>query len=245
MTAGKRLAGRTCVITGASGELGAATVRRFIAEGASVVAVDRAALAFAADTNVAAEQGDVADEAFIREVVERHADADILVAYAAVSKGGTVEETEQDDWSEILQINVIATALWIRSMLPAMRRSRRGSVVTVGSQLALAGGSGNISYIASKGAILALTRSVALDHAVDNVRCNCLVPGAIDSPLLRQAFARAAYPQAAEAGSLARHPLGRFGTSEEVANAALYLASDESSFTTGAVLPVDGGWLAG
>lgn len=116
--------------------------------------------------------------------------------------------------------------------------------MTVASQLALAGGRGNAAYVAAKGAILALTRTMALDFAADGIRVNALVPGAVDTPLLRRSFGRSADPEATAAASRARHPLGRFGTPDEVAEAALFLASDASRFTTGTTLAVDGGWLA-
>jgi 2-keto-3-deoxy-L-fuconate dehydrogenase len=126
-----------------------------------------------------------------------------------------------------------------------MLRSGHGSIVTVASQLALAGGRGNAVYVASKGAVVSLTRAVALDHAEDGIRANALLPGAIDTPMLRASLERQSQPAAARERSLARHPMRRFGHPEEVARAALFLASDDSSFTTGALIPVDGGWLAG
>lgn len=125
-----------------------------------------------------------------------------------------------------------------------MVHAGKGSIITVASQLALAGGRRSAAYIASKGAILSLTRSVALDYAADGIRANVLVPGAIETPFLERGFARAENRDAARAESQARHPMGRFGSPDEVARAALFLASDDSSFTTGAELRVDGGWLA-
>ena len=116
--------------------------------------------------------------------------------------------------------------------------------MTFGSQLALAGGRESSAYIAAKGAVLALTRTMALDFAVDGIRVNAVAPGAIDTPLLRRGFARRPDPEAAEAASRERHAMRRFGRPAEVAEAALYLASDASSFTTGTTLVVDGGWIA-
>jgi NAD(P)-dependent dehydrogenase (short-subunit alcohol dehydrogenase family) len=120
----------------------------------------------------------------------------------------------------------------------------KGAIITVASQLALAGGRRSAAYVASKGAVLSLTRSVALDYAEQGIRANTLVPGAIETPFLERGLSRANSPDAARAASKARHAMGRFGSPEEVARAALFLASDESSFTTGAELRVDGGWLA-
>jgi NAD(P)-dependent dehydrogenase (short-subunit alcohol dehydrogenase family) len=108
----------------------------------------------------------------------------------------------------------------------------------------MAGGRGNSAYIAAKGAIISLTRTMAVDFAGDGIRVNAIAPGAIDTPLLRRSFGRHADPQAVSETSRQRHAMQRFGRPEEVAQAALYLASDASSFTTGTVLPVDGGWLA-
>ena len=121
---------------------------------------------------------------------------------------------------------------------------RGGSIVLVGSQLAFAGGRSNAAYLASKGAVVSLAKTMALDHAPDGIRVNVVVPGAIDTPLLARAFNRATDPHVARARSVDRHPLGRLGQAEEVAQAALFLASDASSFTTGSCLMVDGGWLA-
>ena len=112
------------------------------------------------------------------------------------------------------------------------------------SQLAIAGGKGNSAYIAAKGAIISLTRTMALDFATDGIRVNAIAPGAIDTPMLRRSFARYADPEPVREASRNRHAMKRFGTAEEVAEAALHLASDASSFTTGTVMVVDGGWLA-
>jgi NAD(P)-dependent dehydrogenase (short-subunit alcohol dehydrogenase family) len=117
--------------------------------------------------------------------------------------------------------------------------------VLVASQLAFSGGRSNAAYLASKGGIVSLARSMAVDHAPDGIRVNVVVPGAIETPLLRRSFARGGDPDGARARSVARHPMGRLGQPEEVARAALFLASDESSFTTGSCLMVDGGWTAG
>jgi NAD(P)-dependent dehydrogenase (short-subunit alcohol dehydrogenase family) len=125
-----------------------------------------------------------------------------------------------------------------------MQRQGKGAIITLASQLAVAGGKGNSAYIAAKGAIVSLTRTMAVDFATDGIRVNALAPGAIDTPMLRRSFARHADPEPVREASQQRHAMKRFGQAEEVASAALYLASDDSSFTTGVVLPVDGGWLA-
>ncbi len=241
-----RLAGKVAVVTGGASGIGLATARLFLREGARVCIVDRDV----ADLPGALRRtGDVAEpgraEADASAVLAQWGRIDILVTAAGFSRGGTAVTVTPADFEATMRVHVWGTWLWVRAVLPAMQAQRGGSIVTVGSQLARAGGRNNIAYIAAKGAILSMTRTVALDHAPDGVRANAILPGAIDTPLLHRSFARAADPAQPRAASLARHPMARFGRAEEVAEAALYLASDASSFTTGTELAVDGGWLAG
>ena len=247
-----RLGGQVAVITGGGSGIGRAAALRFAREGARVAVIDRdaaAAEAVAGEAGGMALVGDVADPA----TVEAHAAAvlaafgriDVLVTAAGFSSGGTVATVALDDWDAVIRTNLTGTFLWMRAVLPTMREAGRGSIVTVASQLARAGGRNNAAYIASKGAILSLTKTSALDFAADGVRVNAILPGAILTPLLARSFARSATPDTTREASRQRHPMGRFGRAEEVAEAALYLASEASSFTTGTELVVDGGWLAG
>jgi NAD(P)-dependent dehydrogenase (short-subunit alcohol dehydrogenase family) len=252
-----RLAGQVAIVTGAGSGIGRAVSQLFAAEGARVAAVDQdGPAALAVERGIAASGGtarafaaDVVDErtaaSTVAAVLAEWQQVDVLVTCAAVSVGGTATATSVEAWDHVFAVNVRGTFLWVRAVLPSMTARRRGSIVTVASQMAVAGGRGNVSYTASKGAVIAFTRTVALDHASEGVRANVLVPGAIQTPFLERAFARQADPDTARARSRDRHPMGRFGTPEEVARAALYLASDESAFTTGTLLVVDGGWLAG
>lgn len=247
-----RLSGKVAVVTGGGSGIGAATARLFAREGAQVAVVDRdtpAAEAVAAETGGLALPGDVAApgdaEVGAAAVLARWGRVDVLVTAAGFSSGGTATTIDPADFDAVVKVHLWGTWLWMRAVLPAMQAARRGSIVTVSSQLARAGGRNNVAYIAAKGAILSLTRTAALDYAGDGIRVNALLPGAIDTPLLRRSFARSATPDAVAAASLARHPAGRFGAAGEVAEAALYLASDAAGFTTGIELPVDGGWLAG
>ena len=170
---------------------------------------------------------------------------DVLVTCAAMSVDGNVGTVSEEDWDRVFAVNVKGTFLWCKAVLPHMVQARRGSIVTVASQLAFCGGRDNAAYVTSKNAVLGLTRALALDYADQGVRVNVLVPGAIETPRLERYVNRFADPVAARERSRQRHPLGRFGKAEEVARAALFLASDESSFTTGAPLILDGGWLVG
>lgn len=140
------------------------------------------------------------------------------------------------DWDEVFQVNVKGTYLRARAVLPHMMEARKGSIITIASQLALAGGHGSAAYVASKGAVISLTRSIANDYAAYGIRANVLIPGAVETPMLERSFLRQPDPEEARRASRQRHLLGRFGTPREVALAALFLASDDSSFTTGAKL---------
>jgi 2-keto-3-deoxy-L-fuconate dehydrogenase len=252
-----KLAGRSAVVTGAGSGIGRAIAELFHREGARIAAVDRDAEALreleralgGAPGTLQAFTADVADAdaaaGTVTAVEAAWGSVDILVTCAAISLGGTVPATRPEAWEEVFRVNVRGTYLWLRAVIPRMVAQRRGSIVTVGSQLALAGGRGNASYVASKGAVIALTRAVAVDHATDGIRANVLIPGAIETPMLERSFGRQPDPAAARTVSQRRHPLGRFGTPREVALAALYLASDDASFVTGSLLAVDGGWLAG
>ena len=136
------------------------------------------------------------------------------------------------------------TYRWIRAVLPVMLEQSAGAIVTLGSQLSTAGGKSNAAYVTSKGAILSLTRSVALDYVEAGVRCNSVAPGGTDTPLLDSAFARSPQPDKARQELTLRHAMQRLATPREIALAILYLASPEASFVTGTQLVVDGGWLA-
>jgi 2-keto-3-deoxy-L-fuconate dehydrogenase len=251
-----RLKDRITVITGAGSGIGRASALRFAAEGAFVALVDRDYAGMQETLNAvrdakgigSAHVGDVGEgdfaKATVEEIVSEHGRLDVLMTAAGWSCGGTVVTTDPADWDAVFRTHVGGTWLWARAAVPQMQRQGRGSIVTLASQLAIAGGRGNSAYIAAKGAIVSLTRTMAVDFATDGIRVNAIAPGAIETPMLRRSFARHADAEAVREVSRNRHAMKRFGKAEEVAEAALFLASDASSFTTGTVIAVDGGWLA-
>ena len=251
-----RLKGQIAIVTGAGSGIGRASALLFAHEGAFVALVDRdqagmqetIAAIHTIKGDGSMHCGDVGDadfaKAVVGEIVSRHGRLDVLMTAAGWSCGGTVLTTDPADWDAVFRTNVGGTWLWARAAVPQMQRQCKGSIVTVASQLAIAGGRGNSAYIAAKGAIVSLTRTMAVDFATDGIRVNAIAPGAIDTPMLRRSFARHADPEPVREASRQRHAMKRFGQAEEVAGAALHLASDASSFTTGTVMVVDGGWLA-
>jgi 2-keto-3-deoxy-L-fuconate dehydrogenase len=251
-----RLKDRIAVVTGAGSGIGRASAVLFASEGAFVALVDRDSAGMQqtlpairdAGGDGSEHLGDVGDIGFatavVGEIVSRHGRLDVLMTAAGWSCGGTVVTTDPADWDAVFRTNVGGTWLWSRAAVPAMQRQGKGSIITLASQLALAGGRGNSAYIAAKGAIVSLTRTMAVDFATDGIRVNAIAPGAIDTPMLRRSFARHADPEQVREASRQRHAMKRFGNAEEIAETALHLASDASSFTTGTVMAVDGGWLA-
>jgi NAD(P)-dependent dehydrogenase (short-subunit alcohol dehydrogenase family) len=252
-----RLAGRVALITGGGSGIGRASALLFAREGARLVVAGWVA---AEVEDVVAEirsgggeavgaVGDVglaADaERMVRTALERFGRLDVLVNSAGQELVASVPETSEAQWDRVLSTNLKGTFLVCRAAIPAMIAGGGGTIVNVASQLALVGARNFAAYTASKGAVLNLTRSMALDHARDNIRVNALCPGAVDTPLLRRQFEGRAGPQGTLADLAALHALGRLAHPDELAAAALFLASDESSFMTGAPLIVDGGYTAG
>jgi NAD(P)-dependent dehydrogenase (short-subunit alcohol dehydrogenase family) len=251
-----RLQGRTAIATGAGSGIGRASALLFAREGAYAALVDRDRAGLqetltaieGAKGEATVHVGDVGDADFARaavaDIIARRGRLDVLMTAAGISCGGTVVTTDPADWDAVFRTNVGGTWLWARAAVSEMQRQGSGSIITLASQLAMAGGRNNSAYIAAKGAIVSLTRTMALDFATDGIRVNAIAPGAIDTPMLRRSFARHADPDQVREASRNRHAMKRFGRAEDIAEAALHLASDASSFTTGTVMVVDGGWLA-
>jgi 2-keto-3-deoxy-L-fuconate dehydrogenase len=243
-----RLADKTILVTGAGSGIGFALAERCLREGAAVVAVDRDPAGMAPLATPWKLAGDVRDRGLAEQaaaLAERETGRlSGLATSAGISRSGiAIDRIAESDWDEVYAINVKATWLWLVACLPAFRRQGGGSVVTVASQLAFGGGAMNAAYIASKGAIVSLTKTAALELAPDNIRVNAVAPGATDTALFRAGIARNPNPQARE-NSRKRHAMQRFGEAHEIASGMLYLLSDEASFTTGHTLLIDGGWTA-
>ncbi len=249
-----RFQDRTIIVTGAASGIGLATVRRALDEGAAIVAVDRdadglKALEAAATGPVATLVADIAEPEAAAEGLKLAEGLGRpvkgLVTAAGFSASGlAIDEVDVAAWDDIFRVNVRGSWVWLTAALPAFKAAGGGSVVLIASQLAFGGGAKSAPYIASKGAIVSLAKTAALELAERGVRVNAVAPGAIDTPLLRRSMSRAPDPEAAAAKSRARHAMGRFGEAEEVASPILYLLSDEASFVTGHTLLADGGWTA-
>lgn len=251
-----RLKDKVCVITGAGSGIGAEAARLFAAEGAVVVAADKrgdAASAVAAGIAAAggrAEAGrvDVAVSAEVKALLEgvaaRHGRLDVLVNNAGYGIAGTVEDTSEEDWAALMRVNLDGVFHGCKHAVPLMRAAGGGVIVNTASTVSRVGIANRAAYVASKGAVAALTRAVALDHVGEGIRCNCVAPGTIESPYFEEIFARSNDPAGLRRALEGRQPMGRMGEPVEIARAMLFLASDESSFCTGSTLFADGGWTA-
>jgi NAD(P)-dependent dehydrogenase (short-subunit alcohol dehydrogenase family) len=236
-----RLDGKVCVITGAASGIGAESARLFAREGARVAGVD---LVSGAEGELAIE-ADVTDEEQVRELYERVASelgrVDVLFNNAGINPNDdtTVIETSLDAWQRVQDVNVRSVFLCCKHGIPHLQAAGGGSVINTASFVAVLGAAvSQISYTASKGAVLALSRELGVEFARQGIRVNALCPGPVNTPLLRELFAKD--PEKA-ARRLVHIPVGRFGEVEEIASAALFLASDESTFITASTFMVDGG----
>lgn len=238
-----RLEGKIALITGAAQGIGRAAAELFAAEGATVWATDIDAEQLATLTGVRARVLDVTDPAAIGEAAREIGRVDVLFNCAGYVHSGTILDCGEADWARSFDLNVTAMYRMIRAFLPAMIGGGAGSIVNVASVASSIKGVPNrLAYGASKAAVIGLTRAVAADHVAQGIRCNAICPGTIETPSLRERLAATGDYDAALAAFTSRQPMGRLGRAEEIAELALYLASDASSFTTGAEHVIDGGW---
>ncbi len=251
------LQGKTALITGGASGIGRATSLLFAREGAAVTIVDineKAGQQVVAEVIEAGgralfERADVTRAADCHRVVERtlheFGSLDILFNNAGIIRRATVIELEEADWDLVMAVNVKAIYLMCREAIPIMAKNGGGSIINTSSGWGLAGGARAAVYCASKGAVVLLTKAMAIDHGSQKIRVNCICPGDTDTAMLRHEAQQLNEDEARFLADSARRPLGRLGTPGEIAQAALYLAGDASSFVTGTALVVDGGGLAG
>jgi NAD(P)-dependent dehydrogenase (short-subunit alcohol dehydrogenase family) len=230
------LAGKRALVTGAGAGIGAAVARRLAAEGAEVIVADLSPDAVATELGTQAVVLDVRDEA---QVAPAMADLDVLVNVAGIGSTTNAPETTLDVWENVFAVNARGTFLCCKHAIPGMAARGGGSIVNVASVAGLVGLRNRAAYCASKGAVIALTRALAVDHVADGIRVNAVAPGTVDSPWVR----RLVEDVGESLDELhARQPLGRLGTPEEIADAVAYLTTAE--FVTGSVLVIDGGLTA-
>jgi len=254
---GKSLAGKTALITGGAGGIGRATALLFAREGAGVCIVDlheEAGQEIAREISAAGghaifERADVTRSTDCRRVLERtvHEFGGIHVLFnnAGIIRRASVVEISEADWDAVMAVNVKSVFLVYREVIPIMAKAGGGSIINTASGWGLAGGPRAAAYCASKGAVVLLTKAMAIDHGRQNIRVNCICPGDTDTAMLRGEARQLGEAEDRFLSDSARRPLGRVGRPEEVAQAALYLAGDDASFVTGSALVVDGGGLAG
>jgi 2-keto-3-deoxy-L-fuconate dehydrogenase len=238
-----RLAGKTALVTAAAQGIGRSTAELFAAEGATVWATDIDADALRGLDGCKVARLDVRDPAMVSDIIGLAGPLDILFNCAGVVPGGTILECDDAQWALAHDINVTAMYQTIRSALPAMIERGSGSIINMSSVASsLKGVPNRFSYSVTKGAVIGLTKAVAADFVASGVRCNAICPGTVDTPSLHQRLRATGDYDSAWTSFVARQPMGRVGRSDEIAALALYLASDESGFTTGQTHIVDGGW---
>ena len=247
----QRLAGKTAFVTAAGQGIGRATAEAFAREGARVIATDvnEQLLATLAGTpNVSVQRLDVLDPAAITAAAAAAGPVDVLFNGAGFVHAGTVLDCTEEQWAFAFDLNVRSQYRTIKAFLPAMLERGRGSIINVASVAgSLKGAPNRFVYGSTKAAVIGLTKAVAADFVTRGVRCNAICPGTVESPSLRdriaaQAAASGQTLEQVEAAFVARQPMGRVGRVDEIAALAVYLASDESAFTTGTAQVIDGGW---
>ena len=248
-----RLIGKTAIITGAGSGIGRAIALAYAREGARLALVGRRrepleSLAKEAGGSPLVISADVSRQSDIDSIVKEVADSfhtlDVLVNNAGILHIGTAEQITEEQWDQTFNTNVKGLWLLSRAVLPLMRKAGGGSIINVASVLGINGARNRASYAPSKGAVILLTKCMAIDHGADKIRVNAICPSFVETELTADVLRKSQDPEAVRRERISVHPIGRLGQAEDMAGLAVYLASEESSWVTGAALPVDGGYLA-
>jgi NAD(P)-dependent dehydrogenase (short-subunit alcohol dehydrogenase family) len=244
---------RVVIVTGAAAGIGEASARLFAKERAHLVLVDvceeklrRVAEDLEAGSAIVLEVvGDVSDAAVCRYAVERathqFGHIDVLFNNAGIVLNGSLVQCSEDDWQRTMDVNLKSMYLLCREVIPVMLRQGSGSIINMSSIAGTAGVPDRGAYSVSKAGVIGLTKSLAVDYVKEGIRVNCICPATVDTPSLRERIASSPDPEAARRSFLARQPMGRLGTAEEIAAMALFLASDDSRYMTGQAIVMDGG----
>lgn len=239
-----RLEGKRALVTAAAQGIGEATARAFAAQGAQVLAtdinIDKLGELEGVE-NISTATLDATDRAGIMSLVQSHAPFDVLFNCAGFVHHGSVLECTDDQWDMAFDLNVKSMFRMCQAVIPGMVESGGGSIINISSIAAHKGLVNRFVYGTSKAAVIGLTKSIAADFVTQGIRCNAIAPGTVQSPSLDERIAAFDDPVAARKQFIARQPMSRLGTAEEIAHMAVYLASDESIFTTGTLMKVDGG----
>ena len=249
-----RLEEKVAIITGAKSGIGFATAVRFVAEGAKVVVADirdahrevqelttRGGEALFVEADVSSE---TQVQALIEKTMTAYGRLDVVVNNAGIELAKTVLNTSEQEWDRLMDVNLKGVFLCCKAAVPVMQRQGGGVIINVASELGLVGGSQIAAYSASKGGVVQLTKAMAIDHASDHIRINCVCPGPVETPLLETIIESSSNPEQERRSILEKTLLKRVGRPEEIANVILFLASQEASYMTGSVVVVDGGWTA-
>lgn len=251
------LTGKRALVTGGASGIGRATALLFARQGAAVAIADLDEAGGKAVARQIRQEGgravfvrcDVSQAADCRRAVQQTVDElgglDVLFNNAGIIRRATVLDTTEEEWDRVMAVNVRSIFLLCKYAIPVMARGGGGAIVNTGSGWGLVGGANAVAYCASKGAVVNMTRALAIDHGAQNVRVNCVCPGDTDTGMLRDEAQQLGTAEADFLAEAADRPLRRIGTPKDIARAVLYLASDDAAFVTGAVLVVDGGGLAG
>jgi NAD(P)-dependent dehydrogenase (short-subunit alcohol dehydrogenase family) len=240
-----RFEDKVALVTGAGSGIGLATARRLAEEGAAVVAgifqeTQRPALG-TLEGIVLDVRDEAAWDAAVAHMRARHGGLDVLVNNAGITRTGTAEETDWELWDHVIDVNLKGVFLGCKKAIPLLREGGGGAIVNVASINGIRGNRRLVAYAASKGGVVAMTMSLALDHIAENIRVNCVCPATIDTDMVRAMLDQADDRKLALEALIAKHPIGRIAEPDEVAAVIAHLASADASFQTGLAIPVDGG----